>query len=637
MGFQGYRFIVVLVIFAWNLLGGANLFGQCLPNTIKFNGGEPTYNTACGNESYQKITTKDAFGGSGQTFRWEYSFNGSPYATVVDGGNNPITSEDLDKPEITAYIKNRQVSPSGNYMIRRIITDAAPVACTEISDPVFLYYSADGTTVSGGTISGTSQVCSGANGTLTVQGHTGPVLRWEYESSPGVFTAIPGADYYQYSYANLTVTTCFRARVDDICAGVAGLDASDDYSNTFCVTVVPDPFITSPLTNTSRCEGTNVTFTIGSVNPLFSYQWFVNDVAISGATSSSLTLTSVTPTMNGNIYKVVVSGACGSPETSSAILTVNSRPLAPVVTKDGDVCADGTPKTLRASVTPANTVTGTTINWYDNLGNPITAAQVELSSTAADSRTFYAEAVNTATTCVSPRTAVTLTINPRPLAPAVTATQSICEDGTPKSLSARVLPADIQPGTTIRWYDNLGNLIPETQAVLNSTAADSRTFYAEAVNTTTTCVSPRTTVILTIYPKPLAPTVTATPPVCEDGTPKSLSARVLPADIQTGTTIRWYDNLGNLIPETQAVLNSTAADSRTFYAEAVNTFTTCVGPRTTVVLTIKPRPAAPVVTKDADVCEDGTLKTLTASVTPANTVTGTTINWYDNLGNPITA
>ncbi|HEY5914707.1 MAG TPA: immunoglobulin domain-containing protein [Verrucomicrobiae bacterium] len=86
-------------------------------------------------------------------------------------------------------------------------------------------------------------------------------------------------------------------------------------------TAVPPSITTQPISQTVNA-GANVTFTVGATGtaPL-SYQWQKNGVNISGATSSALTLTSVTSSRAGT-YRAVVSNSAGSTTSSSATLTV---------------------------------------------------------------------------------------------------------------------------------------------------------------------------------------------------------------------------------------------------------------------------------------------------------------------------
>src|SRR5262249_48577788 len=82
------------------------------------------------------------------------------------------------------------------------------------------------------------------------------------------------------------------------------------------------PSVTSQPANQTAFQGDSATFSITSLgsSPFF-YRWQLNGAPISGATSSTLVLTNVSPLQAG-LYSVVVSNAFGSITSSNATLTV---------------------------------------------------------------------------------------------------------------------------------------------------------------------------------------------------------------------------------------------------------------------------------------------------------------------------
>ena len=176
---QAIRSVVLFFIIA--ALSLSETFGQCGSNTIAFVGGQPTYNNACGDNSYQVIKGSNV-SGSGHIYRWEVSFSGAPYTKVVDASDNEISTSDLSKNAITDFILTPNANASGDYKIRRIVTDVSP-SCSSTSEPVYLYYSLNASSISGGVISGEPTSCSPADGTLIISGNTGPVLQWEWAPS----------------------------------------------------------------------------------------------------------------------------------------------------------------------------------------------------------------------------------------------------------------------------------------------------------------------------------------------------------------------------------------------------------------------------------------------------------------------
>lgn len=80
-------------------------------------------------------------------------------------------------------------------------------------------------------------------------------------------------------------------------------------------------------TSQSVTAGSSATFTaITSGAGPFTYQWYVNGTLIAGATSSSYTVSSVTGSMNGNVYTVVVTSPGGTAKQSSTLKVTQITP-----------------------------------------------------------------------------------------------------------------------------------------------------------------------------------------------------------------------------------------------------------------------------------------------------------------------
>lgn len=107
----------------------------------------------------------------------------------------------------------------------------------------------------------------------------------------------------------------------------AGTDAADD-------TRFPDPTITITTQPASVGVGTTATATFSVVatvfptsSPSLTYQWYEDDGggfdAISGATSSSVSIANTDASKNGYLYRVVLSSGDTSVTSSSATMTVS--------------------------------------------------------------------------------------------------------------------------------------------------------------------------------------------------------------------------------------------------------------------------------------------------------------------------
>jgi len=93
------------------------------------------------------------------------------------------------------------------------------------------------------------------------------------------------------------------------------------------------PGITTHPADQTVSEGANATFSVvASGTPPLSYQWQRNSVNISGATSSSYTLTNAQLSDSGDVFRCVVTNDFGNAISNQALLTVtaNNAPTASI-------------------------------------------------------------------------------------------------------------------------------------------------------------------------------------------------------------------------------------------------------------------------------------------------------------------
>ncbi|MDP3946643.1 MAG: gliding motility-associated C-terminal domain-containing protein [Lutibacter sp.] len=293
-------------------------------------------------------------------------------------------------------------------------------------------------------------------------------------------------------------------------------------------------------------------------------------------------------------YAESSNGNCSSLTRTAVTLTINATPVAPISGGNQTVCSDGTTtQTLTA------TATGGTITWYTAAtGGSVVASPTQV---GVGSVTYYAQSSNG--TCSSlTRTAVTLTINPAPVAPISGGNQTVCSDGT----TTQTLTATATGGI-ITWHTSAtgGSVVTSPTQV----GVGSVTYYAQSSNGTCSSLT-RTAVTLTINATPAAPISGGNQTVCSDGT----TTQTLTATA-AGGTITWYTSAtgGSVVTSPTQV----GVGNVTYYAESSNG--TCSSlTRTAVTLTINAKPEVTISGNSVLTCENNSI-TLTATVTVQGT------------------
>lgn len=191
---------------------------------------------------------------------------------------------------------------------------------------------------------------------------------------------------------NVTQSGMYQAFIDygDICTGSGNTD-----SNIVTVTIGtsgPGVGIITP-SKTALCAGETETLTIDTTDPSWSYQWYKDDVAISGATNTSYIVDAAIAGFEGD-YQVEVSATGICTQGSTAVTMTNADNFT--VTRDNPanvVVLPSSPETL--SVT-TNAVSPT-YQWYRNSSAISGATSNTLDITQEG--TYYAEITQSGGTC----------------------------------------------------------------------------------------------------------------------------------------------------------------------------------------------------------------------------------------------
>ncbi len=347
--------------------------------------------------------------------------------------------------------------------------------------------------------------------------------------------------------------------------------------------------------STAICSGGSITLTAsasGGIAP-FAYGWST------GETTSSVNVN------KPGTYTVSVSDKTPGckPVIKNIIISVSSAPNAPTA-KSVIACPNN-------SVTLTATAPGGVYQWYDAPvgGNFLASGATYTTPPILVSAYYYVE--TTLSGCTSPRTAVGVFLNSKPLG----TSDYICA-GTVANLS-------VSKGDSYTWYDAIsgGNILTTSQIYTTPVLTTTTTYYVVVI--TNGCVNAPTAVTAYVTPFPQAPTASSAV-VCS-GSSADLHAS------GTSGVYNWYDTPSGGIPIISSPDYTTPTLTATTIYYVENSINQCVSPRTPVTVTVNPIPTAPV-SQNTTVCY-GTSATLTAS-----TSTSGTCQWYHAAaGGPLLA
>ncbi|HTD98544.1 MAG TPA: gliding motility-associated C-terminal domain-containing protein [Mucilaginibacter sp.] len=422
----------------------------------------PAITAFCLNGDPGIIVGSTPTGGDGNyTYKWQSSLNNVGFDDIP-GAN----SKDFDPPVVTQDIYYRRMILSSNCITPSVsntihITILQNIANNTITVPTVIAFCSTGNPA---VITGSTP--SGGDGAY--------IYKWQSSVDNITFNDIPGAASKDFDPAVINATTYYRRIVSSAACG-APL-TSNVISIIIATTPATPVFVTSPVT---ICTGNAATLTVASPQQGVTYDWYDSPAKTNHLFTGNPYITSAL-SANTTFYVQATNGSCSSP-LAIAQVNITGSPAVPLVNTPVAVCT-GSSATLNIS----NPQAGLIYNWYTTAtgGNPVFTGINFMTLAIIANTIYYAEAVNNGG-CVSvSRAAVNVTVNPLPQ---VTAQgTSICP-GTTATLTA----SSTDQNAVINWYASStgGNIIftgsPFTTNALNANT----TYYAEAVNTVSGCVS----------------------------------------------------------------------------------------------------------------------------------------------------
>ncbi len=124
--------------------------------------------------------------------------------------------------------------------------------------------------------------------------------------------------------------------IGDACASIGyGYGETEDYTVILC----PPVAVTTHPSDSAACEGTNASFTVATNSTGVTYQWqyeqpgsngyvnVVNNTNFSGATSGTLSITNIPPSLDGSNFRCIINSTCNTnlADTSTPALLAVSQ------------------------------------------------------------------------------------------------------------------------------------------------------------------------------------------------------------------------------------------------------------------------------------------------------------------------
>ncbi|MCL2133606.1 MAG: gliding motility-associated C-terminal domain-containing protein, partial [Bacteroidales bacterium] len=369
------------------------------------------------------------------------------------------------------------------------------------------------------------------------------------------------------------------------------------------------------------CEGYDLAFETNIYNggAAPTYQWYNNDLLISGATASTYCHTPA----NGDVLTCILTSnaLCAAPETvtSHTIITlVYDKPTIGTFTAPSSFCA-GDILNISAPTVQDNGTAVTEQGWI--LGGTAITMPCTLTLANHDAALFY-RAVNE---CGETTTdTVYLWVGDKPVfTSSLIPPDAVCT-GSPLDLTAPSVnwnnSSATGPGT---WTLN-GDTIDS--ATTMSMAYDGGTLTYTVAND---CgITSADTVSVTVLPMPV-PSISAYPDNVCSGGPSILIAEVS-GGTTTAMTYTWYDGTTSIEDTNTASYTVNNITTETNYSvDVCNSY----GCRTlsntyTVTVTVNPLPVTTLLVSPDVVC-CGDASTLTANVLPAGLTSAMTYSWYE--------
>ncbi len=443
---QNYLNLTTTTVYRANVRNGSCTATNSGTATITVNpvsvGGTVAPNaTVCSGSNSGVITLT---GNTGSVTGWESSTDGITWTPIANVSN-------------TQTYTNLSVTTYYHALVKSGVCSSATSATDTITVDVPSV---------GGSVSASSNVCYGVNsGTLTLSGQTGNVIRWEYSIDGGINWNPIANTTTTYTYANITLTTIYRAIVQN---GVCSTTAS----GTAVLTVDPTSVGGTISGSSTACGGSNngTLNLIGYVGAVQSWESSTDGGATWTSIANTTAAENYTNVLITTIYHAIVaSGVCSSDTSATATITVDPPTVGGTLTMDDTVCASSNSGTLTLSGE-----TGTIQHWESSTDGGttwITIANTTNSQTYNNlaATTSYRVFVKSGVCNGLTSNTVTITVDPVAVGGTIAGSTTVCD-----TVNAGTLTLNGSVGTIQNWESSTDGGTTWS-SIANTTATQSYT------------------------------------------------------------------------------------------------------------------------------------------------------------------
>lgn len=272
---------------------------------------------------------------AGTTFNVSYTINaGAPVVETVTLASTLLTNSTLNY----SFTTLANLSTAGVYSFDATVSIAGDINPT---NDAFTGYSVTNTSASvGGTVSGPASVCiTGNTGSVSLSGHTGNVLRWEYSTDGGSTWFTLSNTTTSQAFMDLNTQTLYRAVVQN-----GGCTPATSSIHTINIDNASVGGTITPATSNVCVSANSGTLTLGGRTGNILRWEFSTD---NGVTWNIIANTAATQTFSNipstRLYRAFVqNGTCNGVYSANATVTVNPLPVGGTVNPATTTVCSGT-------------------------------------------------------------------------------------------------------------------------------------------------------------------------------------------------------------------------------------------------------------------------------------------------------